>query len=94
MEPTQRKDELRQIRKTQADKEADARRALDVKVFFGLYQAVKAVGDFHEDPTETWAGLSRVSALDFSDHLNRAIECLVSLKRGHPNEGKRPIKVS
>jgi hypothetical protein len=60
----------------------------------GLYHAVKLIGDFREEPKEAWAGLWRVSAYDFADHLDRALEYLPRLKKEHPNETKRPVKVS
>lgn len=94
MPKDQQREVIRSIRLTKADKEADARRARDIRLFMGLYHAVKLIGDFREDPKETWAGLWRVSAYDFADHLERALEYLPRLKKEHPNEAKRPIKVS
>lgn len=94
MPKDERREVVRQIRKTKADKEADERRARDIRLFMGLYHAVKLVGDFREAPKETWAGLWRVSAYDFADHLDRALEYLPRLKKEHPNETKRPVKVS
>jgi ParB family chromosome partitioning protein len=94
MPKDEQREVVRQIRKTKADKELDERRARDIRLFMGLYNAVKSIGDFHEEPGETWAGLWRVSGYDFSDHLDRAIEYLTRLKNGHPNETKRPFKVS
>jgi ParB family chromosome partitioning protein len=85
---------VRQIRQTRADREKDEKRARDIKLFRGLYNAVKFIADFHEEPKDTWGGLWRVSAYDFSDHLNRALEYLPKLKRAHPNETKRPVKVN
>src|SRR5262252_4773051 len=81
MPKEERKEIVRQIRKTRADKEADERRAQDIRLFRGLYNAVKFIGDFHEDPKQTWDGLWRVSAYDFADHLNRALEYLPKLKK-------------
>jgi ParB family chromosome partitioning protein len=94
MPKEEQKEVVRQIRKTKADKEADERRARDIRLFMGLYHAVKLIGDFREEPKETWAGLWRVSAYDFADHLARALEYLPRLKKEHPNETKRPVKVS
>jgi len=94
MPKDEQREVVRQIRRTKADKEADERRARDVRLFMGLYHAVKLIGDFREEPKETWAGLWRVSAYDFADHLERALEYLPRLKKEHPNETKRPVKVS
>lgn len=94
MPKDKRREVVRQIRKTKADKELDERRSRDIRLFMGLFHAVKFIGDFHEEPKETWAGLWRVSAYDFVDHLNRALEYLPRLKKEHPNETKRPTKVS
>jgi ParB family chromosome partitioning protein len=94
MPKDEQREVVRQIRKTRADKEADERRARDIRLFMGLYHAVKLIGDFREEPKETWAGLWRVSAYDFTDHLDRALEYLPRLKKEHPNEAKRPVKVS
>jgi len=94
MPKDEQREVVRQIRKTKADKEADERRARDIRLFRGLYDAVKFIADFHEDPKETWAGTWRVSAYAFGDYLNRALEYLLKLKKEHPNEPKRPAKVS
>jgi hypothetical protein len=94
MPKDEQREVVRQIRKTKADKEADERRARDIRLFMGLYHAVKLIGDFREEPKATWEGLWRVSAYDFADHLNRALEYLPRLKKEHPNETKRPSKVS
>lgn len=94
MPKDEQREVVRQIRQTKADKEADERRARDIRLFMGLYHAVKLIGDFREEPKETWAGLWRVSAYDFAEHLERALEYLPRLKKEHPNETKRPIKVS
>lgn len=94
MPKDERREVVRQIRQTKADRERDEARARDIRLFRGLYNAVKFIADFHEDPKEAWAGLWRVSAYDFSDHLARALEYLPRLKKEHPNESKRPIKVS
>jgi ParB family chromosome partitioning protein len=94
MPKDEQREVVRQIRKTRADKEADERRARDIRLFMGLYMAVKFISEFYEDPNETWSGLSRVSCYDFSGHLERALERLLRLKKEHPNEPKRPVKVS
>jgi ParB family chromosome partitioning protein len=82
------------IRKSKADREANERRARDIYLFRGLYNAVKFIAEFNEGTRETWDGLWRVSAYDFSDHLNRALEYLPKLKKEHPNAAKRPLQVS
>lgn len=94
MPKNERREVVRQIRQTKADKEKDERRARDIRLFRGLHNAVKFISDFREEPKEAWAGLWRVSSYDFADHLSRALEYLSRLKREHPNETKRPIKVS
>jgi hypothetical protein len=81
---------VKQIRKTKADKEADERRAYDLRVFRGLAEAVEHVAQFHEESRSTWEGLSRVSAYRFSEHLDRAITCLVRLQKEHPNATRKP----
>lgn len=85
---------VRQIRQTKADREQIEARAKDIRLFRGLYDAVKFIAEFHEDPAETWAGLWRVSAYDFSDRLERALEYLPRLRKARPNEPKKPVKVS
>lgn len=86
----ERKAVVDQIRKTKAEKEKDEARARDLRLFRGLNEAVKLVAEFYEDPKETWAGLSRVSAYEFPDHLAKAIKCLIRLQKEHPNE-QRPL---
>jgi ParB family chromosome partitioning protein len=81
---------VKQIRSTRADQEADARRALDVKTFRGLYDAICLIANFPVAPQETWAGLSRVAAYDAGQYLPRAIACLVRLDKAHPNEPLKP----
>jgi len=84
----ERKEVLRQIRKTKADREADERVARDVRLFRGLNEAVKFIAHFTESTKETWAGLQRVSAYQFSEFLDPALECLKRLKQEHPNAEK------
>jgi ParB-like chromosome segregation protein Spo0J len=81
---------VKRIRKTKADKEADERRAYDLRVFRGLAEAVECIALFHEDAKATWDGLSRVSAYRFPEHLDRAITCLIRLQKEHPNASKKP----
>ena len=80
---------VRQIRKTKADREADERRARDLRIFRGFAEAVETVANFYEDARETWAGLQRVSAFKFAEHLDRALECLERIRRAHPNGPER-----
>ena len=91
------KDEQREvvnrIRKAKAEQEANERRARDLYLFRGLANAVELIAKFSEDPAETWAGVSRVSAFSFAGNLDRAIECLTRIKRAHPNEPRRPERV-
>jgi ParB family chromosome partitioning protein len=94
MPKDEQREVVRQIRKTKADKEKTEQRARDIRLYMGLFHAVKFIAQFHEDPKETWAGLWRVSAYDFSDHLEKALEYLPRLKKEHPNEPRRPLKVS
>ena len=82
----ERREVVRHIRKMKADKEADERRAYDLRVFRGLAEAVETVANFYEDARETWAGLARVSAFRFAEHLDRALECLERIRKEHPNE--------
>jgi hypothetical protein len=79
-----------EIQKAKADQEADERHARDLRLFRGLYDAVQFIAGFYEEPKNTWAGLSRVCAYDFSSHLTRAIQQLVRLDREHPNEPRKP----
>jgi hypothetical protein len=53
MPKEERGEVVRQIRKTKADKEADERRARDLRLFRGLWDAVKFIADFYEEPKET-----------------------------------------
>ena len=94
MPKEERREILQQIRKTKADKEADERRARDIRLFRGLYDAVKFIGTFYEEPKEAWAGLWRVSAYDFKDHMDRAYDYLTRLRKEHPNEPRKPERVS
>ena len=89
MPKDERREIVHQIRKTKADREADERRARDLRVFRGLAEAVETVSNFYEDARETWAGLQRVSAFKFAEHLDRAIECLERIKKAHPNGSQR-----
>lgn len=90
MPTDERKTVVRDIRKAKAEREANERRARDLRLYRGLYNAVHFLADFSENATETWAGLSRVSAYKFADELPPAIECLLRIKKGHPNEGRKP----
>jgi ParB family chromosome partitioning protein len=85
---------VQQIRKTRADLEADAKRAEDVRLFRGLYDAVKFIGAFAVKPAETWAGLQRVSAWEFESYMNRSLEYLTELRKVRPNEPKRPQRMA
>jgi hypothetical protein len=63
MAKDQRKEAVRQIQVTVGfDKEADEQRARDNRLFMGLFNAVKLIGDFREEPKEVWDGLWRLSA--------------------------------
>ena len=88
MPKDERREAVRQIRKTKADKDADEKRARDLRLFRGLYDAVRFIGDFHEDPQETWDGLWRVSAYHFADDLDRALRYLGLLRKARPNENQ------
>lgn len=90
MPKDEQREVVRTIRKTQADKEADERRAYDLRVYRGLNEAVEQIANHHDDSRTTWEGLTRVSAFQFSEHLDRAIACLTRLKKEHPNAPKRP----
>lgn len=89
MPKDEQREVVRQIRQTKADKEADERRAYDLRVFRGLNEAVERIANHHESAKETWEGLSRVSAYRFSEHLDRAITCLIRLQKEHPNAGRK-----
>jgi ParB family chromosome partitioning protein len=82
----ERREIVRRIRQTKADREADERRAYDLRVFRGFAEAVETVANFYEDARDTWAGLQRVSAYGFAEHLDRALKCLERIRREHPNE--------
>jgi ParB-like chromosome segregation protein Spo0J len=90
MPKDQQREIVRNIKKTKADREADERHARDLRQFRGLNDAVRFIADFSEDPRETWAGLSRVYVVDFTPRLDRAIECLMRIRRAHPNEPRKP----
>jgi ParB family chromosome partitioning protein len=90
MPKEQQREIVKQIRKTQAAKEADEQRAYDIRVYRGLAEAVERIAQYHESAADTWAGLSRVSAFQFSEHLERAIACLARLQKEHPNAPRKP----
>ena len=90
MPKDERKTVIRDIRRQKAEREANERRARDLRLFRGLAEAVEFIAGFYEDPKETWDGLSRVSAFKFSEHLDRALECLTRIRRAHPNEKRKP----
>jgi ParB family chromosome partitioning protein len=81
---------VKAIQKTKADRESSERLARDIRVFRGFAEAVEQIANFHEEAGETWAGLSRVYAHKFSQHLDAAITCLARIKKEHPNATKRP----
>lgn len=86
MPKDERRTAIRDARKTKAEREANEQRARDLRLFRGLHNAVEFIAGFYEDPQETWAGLSRVSAYEFSGNLDKAIRCLVRIQKVHPNE--------
>jgi len=90
MEKPDRDEVLRQIRKAKADREANERRARDLRVYWTLHKAVEYIAGFCDAPLDAWAGLARVSAFDFSKNLPRAIKALVTLEKEHPNERRKP----
>jgi ParB family chromosome partitioning protein len=94
MPKEERREVVRQIRKTKADKEADEQNARDLRLFGGLNEAVHFIAGFHEGPHETWDGLSRVFAYQFVDDLERAIQCLIRLQKEHPNAKRYPAIVA
>jgi ParB-like chromosome segregation protein Spo0J len=93
MPKDERRAALGRIRKTKADQELNDKRAHDVVLFRGLSDAVHLIAWFAVDPKETWAGISRVWATEFADDLGRAIDCLVRIRKAHPNEPLKPSLV-
>lgn len=89
MPKAERRQVLEQIRQTKAHKEADERRAYDLRVYRGLAESVERIAKYFEDARDTWAGLERVSAFDFADNLDLAIKCLSRIQKEHPN-ARRP----
>ena len=90
MPTDERRTVVRDIRKAKAEREKDEAWARDLRLFRGLYNAVHFLATFSVDGKETWAGLARVSAYKFSDELGPAIECLLRIKKEHPNEARKP----
>ena len=90
MPKDERREIIRRIRKTKAQQESDEQRAYDIRVFRGLDEAVEQVAKHQVGARETWAGLDRVFAYRFTDHLEKAIACLVRLQKEHPNAGRKP----
>jgi ParB family chromosome partitioning protein len=86
--------EAKRIAEQKADREATERRRRDVYLFGGLFNAVQFIAKFAEDPKETWAGLSRVSAFTFFEDLQLALTFLTRLRKEHPNEVQRPESVT
>jgi len=94
MPKDERKEVIQQIRKTKADQEADAKRAEDVRLFRGLFDAVKFIAGFAVKPMETWEGLARVSAWEFESYMDRSLEYLIELRKARPNEPKKPQRMA
>jgi hypothetical protein len=90
MPKDQQREVVKQIRQTKADKEAEERRAYDIRVFRGLDEAVERIANFSEAAQSTWEGLARVSAYRFAENLDKAITCLVRLQKEHPNAARKP----
>ena len=90
MPKDERREVVRQIRKTKAQREEDERHAYDIRVFRGLNEHVEQVAKHQVSARETWAGLERVFAYHFSQHLDRAVNCLVRLQKEQPNAGRKP----
>jgi hypothetical protein len=90
MEKDERAEVVKHIRRSKADREANERRANDLRIYWTLHKAVEYIAGVCEAPAETWAGLGRVSAFDFSVNLPRAIKALVNLEKEHPNERRKP----
>lgn len=87
MPKDERHSALARARKTAADEEA--RR--ETYVYRNFYDAIKLVANFSTEPGEVWAAMWRVAALDFTvELLDRAISSLNRLRKGHPNEPRRP----
>jgi len=93
MSKDERDEVVRQIRQTRADAQAKEEHALDLRLYRGLYDAVKCIGTSMENPQETWEGLARVHVLDFEFYLDRAIQKLTQLSNSRPNQPGRPQKV-
>jgi len=54
---------------------------------------VKFIADFQPSAKETWAGLERMAAYKFAEHLRPAIQCLIRIEKEHPNGERRPQAV-
>lgn len=90
MPKDERREVVNQIRKTKADREADERRAYDLRVFRGLAEAVEEIAGHTVEAKETWMGLHRVAAYRFGEHLDKAIICLIRIQKEHPNAVRKP----
>jgi hypothetical protein len=66
--------------------EAKEKRAEDVHLYRGLYNAMEYLAKFMVPSEETWAGLLRVSAWDSEQYMERALECLLQLRRQRTRE--------
>jgi hypothetical protein len=84
------KDELREavrdIRNNKAEREAAEKRDRDLSFYSDLYDSVQFLSRYYEDAEDAWAGITGVCGYDFADLLPRAIQALVRIEKGNPNE--------
>ena len=88
MPKDERREVVRDIRQKKAEREADEQHARDIRIYSDLYESVQFLARFYEEPKEAWAGIARVNGFDFDDLLHKAIQCLVRLEKGNPNDRK------
>ena len=94
MPKDEQREVVKRIRDTKAEQAANEARARDVYLYRGLHDAVKFIAEFTATPEETWPGISRVSAWAFPENLDRALDFLTRLRKGHPNALRQPTAVA
>jgi ParB family chromosome partitioning protein len=94
MPKDERREVVKRIRDTKAEQAANEARARDIYLYRGLHDAVKFIAEFTATPEETWPGISRVSAWAFPENLDRALDYLTRLRKGHPNALRQPQTVA
>jgi hypothetical protein len=89
MPKDERREVIRNIRQNKEEQAAAEKYNRDVRAYSDLYDSVKFLAQFYENEGEAWAGIARINGFDFDNLLHKAIQCLVRLEKGNPND-RRP----